>query len=527
MRRLLFFTAFLISGLAFAGNIHQASDDASRPQSLVKDGTFQVEQKQNLFGKWLTNFKQLEQNPDLVKLDKSAFVKNGQSVRLSNPKGPNVGLVQTLKGVKPGTKSIAAGAFSNCYSLTAITLPESVMCISDSAFSECDLTIYGHAGSYAETYAAEYDIPFTAVTSVTDEASGVVLNGAAETIPANASLQVNCLDTAENRITYDITLTQNGEPVQPAGDVTVKIPVPETMDGELCRVYRAEADGTYTDMNAVNQNGYMVFTTDHFSRYILQAAPRVEKDRSQVRFTAENGDIADAFDYRLISSIPDAVWDLYFASADGTTITAVGFVAANESDRATLADAQAELATVKAQLEESKSRLAESNSQLEESRSQLSETEKQLADTKKQLQEAKAQLAETKERLMDAKERLAGAGERQMMQTLRGGDSYRRQALGDISGAYEDRLEALNKMITSIEGTKEDIIKRARMEAQEEADTIRRKVLVLQDEREKMSWELRKNFEFMSVEFDKMHELLKMLQDKMKRLADAYEQDSE
>ena len=198
-----------------------------------------------------------------------------------------------------------------------------------------------------------------------------------------------------------------------------------------------------------------------------------------------------------------------------------------EKANAGLSSAQAELATVKSQLEESKSRLAESNSQLEESRSQLSETEKQLADTKKQLQEAKAQLAETKERLIDAKERLAGAGERQTMQTLRGGDSYRRQTLGDISGVYEDRLEALNKMITSIEGTKEDIIKRARMEAQEEADTIRRKVLVLQDEREKMSWELRKNFEFMSVEFDKMHELLKMLQDKMKRLADAYEQDSE
>lgn len=202
-----------------------------------------------------------------------------------------------------------------------------------------------------------------------------------------------------------------------------------------------------------------------------------------------------------------------------------------EKANAGLSNAQAELATVKAQLEESKSRLAESNSQLEESRSQLSEAEKQLADTRKQLQEAKAQLAETKERLMDAKERLAGAGERQTMRTLRGGDScgdsYRRQTVGDLSGAYEDRLEALNKMITSIEGTKEDIIKRARMEAQEEADSIRRKVLILQDEREKMSWELRKNFEFMSVEFDKMHELLKMLQDKMKRLADAYEQDSE
>ena len=69
--------------------------------------------------------------------------------------------------------------------------------------------------------------------------------------------------------------------------------------------------------------------------------PVVAKHKSQVRFTAENGDIADAFDYRLISSIPDTAWDLYFASAGGTTITAVGFVAANESDRATLADAQA------------------------------------------------------------------------------------------------------------------------------------------------------------------------------------------
>ena len=174
--------------------------------------------------------------------------------------------------------SIGDLAFVRCSALTNITLPDSVINIGEAVFHDCNnLTIYGHAGSYAETYAAENDIPFKAVTSVTDEASGVVLNGAAETIPANASLQVNCLDTAENRITYDITLTQNGNPVQPAGDVTVKIPVPETMDGELCRVYRAEADGTYTDMNAVYQNGYMVFTTDHFSRYILQAAPRVEK----------------------------------------------------------------------------------------------------------------------------------------------------------------------------------------------------------------------------------------------------------
>ena len=70
--------------------------------------------------------------------------------------------------------------------------------------------------------------------------------------------------------------------------------------------------------------------------------PVVAKHKSQVRFTEENGDLADAFDYRLISVMTDADWDAYFVDADGNvTITAVGFVAANESDAAKLADAQA------------------------------------------------------------------------------------------------------------------------------------------------------------------------------------------
>ena len=124
--------------------------------------------------------------------------------------------------------------FEGCTSLTSVFIPESVTSIGQVAlFGNYALTVYGAAGSYAETYAEQNDIPFVGVP------------------------------------------------------------------------------------------------------------PTLTKDRSQVRFTAENGDIADAFDYRLISSIPDMVWDLYFASAGGTTITAVGFVAANESDRATLADAQA------------------------------------------------------------------------------------------------------------------------------------------------------------------------------------------
>ena len=172
--------------------------------------------------------------------------------------------------IKSGTKSIAASAFGNCYSLTAITLPESVIYISDSAFSECDLTIYGTASSYAETYAAREGIPFVALNAAADDATGVSVLW--DTIaPEGIQLSVEQVELTDTAITYDITLTQNGAAVQPAGAVTVKIPVPDGMDGNACKVYREEADGSYTDMNAAYQDGYMVFTTDHFSVYVLTA----------------------------------------------------------------------------------------------------------------------------------------------------------------------------------------------------------------------------------------------------------------
>ncbi len=51
--------------------------------------------------------------------------------------------------------------FSGCTGLAKIVLPSSVKKIEDSAFSGCDaLTIYGEAGSYAETFAKENGIPF-------------------------------------------------------------------------------------------------------------------------------------------------------------------------------------------------------------------------------------------------------------------------------------------------------------------------------------------------------------------------------
>ena len=63
--------------------------------------------------------------------------------------------------------SIEDGAFRDCTGLISITIPESVTGISADAFDGCtDLTIWGIAGSYAEEFANENNIPFESVYAV-------------------------------------------------------------------------------------------------------------------------------------------------------------------------------------------------------------------------------------------------------------------------------------------------------------------------------------------------------------------------
>ena len=64
-------------------------------------------------------------------------------------------------------ESIGDDAFFNCTSLTSVSIPDSVTSIGDEAFGSCseDLVIYGVAGSAAETYANENDIPFVALAA--------------------------------------------------------------------------------------------------------------------------------------------------------------------------------------------------------------------------------------------------------------------------------------------------------------------------------------------------------------------------
>jgi LPXTG-motif cell wall-anchored protein len=77
---------------------------------------------------------------------------------------------------------------------------------------------------------------------------------------------------AEKFTLYDIFLLKNNEEIQPDGSITLSVPVPNGYDGAKCRVYRVEADGSMTDMNAVFRDGRLVFNTDHLSLYAVAQA---------------------------------------------------------------------------------------------------------------------------------------------------------------------------------------------------------------------------------------------------------------
>jgi hypothetical protein len=173
--------------------------------------------------------------------------------------------------------SIGVWAFGFCPNLKSITIPASVTSINNSAFF-CVLgvtsygygyfpikgfTIYGYEGSTAEKYAKDNNINFVKLTDKKDAASGVII-----TVPDDIKLSVIDITNkmpAGTIKAYVISLLKGGKTVQPENIVTVKIPCAN----KNAKAYRLESDGKMTDMKSKYKDGYIVFTTDHFSIYML------------------------------------------------------------------------------------------------------------------------------------------------------------------------------------------------------------------------------------------------------------------
>ena len=154
------------------------------------------------------------------------------------------------------------------------------------AFYNCNnLVIKTPENSAAHKYAVENNIKYELIEPVTVEgddknitistdssvipSTGVSLSTEkVENIGEKYETQLKNLGT-EKFTAYNIDLMKGEEKVQPNGKVTVSIAVPDGMDGAKCKVYRAESDGTLTDMKASLNDGKLTFTTDHFSLYII------------------------------------------------------------------------------------------------------------------------------------------------------------------------------------------------------------------------------------------------------------------
>ena len=124
-----------------------------------------------------------------------------------------------------------------------------------------------------------------AVTLTASDGGSITLSTDANTVPDDAQLyvredapieDVNIQISAtgnlsdQKYVAYDIHLVDSQNAViQPNGNVTVKIPIPEGFDASQIKVFYIGANGTATDMNATVEGGFVIFTTDHFSNYVV------------------------------------------------------------------------------------------------------------------------------------------------------------------------------------------------------------------------------------------------------------------
>ena len=188
-----------------------------------------------------------------------------------------------IKNLKLGknVKSIGYKAFfsNRGVPINEVTFPENIEFIGSGAFETSFLdytkentTFKGYAGSYAELYCKAYGYKFESLGTaaekpeLTNDEFGIKVKGS---FPDGATLSV---EKATSKLIpdavfcYNISLNKDNKAVQPTGFVTVSIPC----DVENCTVYYEDVENnTLTDMNAIYLDGCYIFSTNHFSDYMI------------------------------------------------------------------------------------------------------------------------------------------------------------------------------------------------------------------------------------------------------------------
>ena len=72
---------------------------------------------------------------------------------------------------------------------------------------------------------------------------------------------------------YNISIIENGSKIQPNGNVTIKIPVPDSYVNNECIVLHQQEDGAWQIVDSEIINGFIVFSVDHFSCFAVAQLP--------------------------------------------------------------------------------------------------------------------------------------------------------------------------------------------------------------------------------------------------------------
>ncbi len=151
----------------------------------------------------------------------------------------------------------------------------------------------------------------------------------------------NCLPPSLSEIpgeyvfVYDISLYNGDQTVQPNGDVTVSIAIPDALKpyADDLRVYRIETDNTATQLKTTVADGKISFATSHFSDYVLTPARVAEQAALTISIPdgvkvfnsldriVKDGDEINTGDVLSINAVPPTGQRVASLTVNGSAIT--------------------------------------------------------------------------------------------------------------------------------------------------------------------------------------------------------------
>ena len=213
-----------------------------------------------------------------------------------------IGNTRTSYTIPDSVTSIGYDAFALCTGLTSVTIPDSVTRIGYKAFYNCtgltDVYYTGTEEEWQSISIGDYNECLTNATihynyvlepetvDIIDERTGIKVSAPGGTFDSDVTLKVEevlsgssfdiigKVNGKSKTKVFTIETYVDGQSVQPNGDVTVRIPVPDGFNAEKCKLYYLNTSSTNPEEIAFRvEDGYIVFTTNRFGDWaIIQTA---------------------------------------------------------------------------------------------------------------------------------------------------------------------------------------------------------------------------------------------------------------